>query len=66
MGIGSAEKYSIYSLYSTSESAMAERAGIAVIDFGLLLQNVMISVLFELEEVEFGALIQGIPLHEKS
>ena len=35
-------------------------------DFGLLLQNRMISVPFELEYVEFGMLTPGIPLPEKS
>ena len=61
-----------YSIYSTPESGIAGRAGIAgivVIDsdnFGLLFRNRMISVPFELEQVEFGILIQGIPLPEKS
>ena len=30
------EEYSIYSVYSTSESAIAEIAGIVVIDSGIL------------------------------
>ena len=35
-------------------------------DFGLLFRNRMISVSFELEQVEFVTLILGIPLPEKS
>ena len=35
-------------------------------DFGHLFRNRMISVPFELEQVEFGMLIPGIPLPEKS
>ena len=35
-------------------------------DFGILFQNRMISVPFELEKVELGMLISGIPLPEKS
>ena len=35
-------------------------------DFGLLFRNRMISVTFELEQAEFGILIPGIPLPEKS
>ena len=47
------EEYSICSVYSTSESGIAGRAGIAgivVIDLdGLLFRNRMISVSFELK-----------------
>ena len=35
-------------------------------NFGLLFRNGMISVPYELEKVEFGILIPGIPLPEKS
>ena len=35
-------------------------------DFGLLFRNRVITVPFELEQVEFGILIPGIPIPEKS
>ena len=35
-------------------------------DFGLLFRNIKISAPFELEKVEFGILVPGIPLPEKS
>ena len=45
----------------------ADMAGIVVIDLdGLLFRNGIISIPFELEQVEFGMLIHVIPLPEMS
>ena len=69
LGIGKTGRaFHLFRLFCI-ESGIAGRAGIAgtvVIDVGLLFQNRMISVPFELEQVELGTLIPGIPLPEKS
>ena len=60
------EEYSMYSVYSTSKSAVAGIVVIDLHDFGLLFLDRMIFISFELEKVEFRMFIPVIPLPEKS
>ena len=56
----------MYSVYSTSKSAVTGTVVIDLHDFGLLFLNRMIFISFELEKVEFRMFILVIPLPEKS
>ena len=56
----------MYSVYSTSKSAVAGLVVIDLLDFGFLFLNRIIFISFELENVEFRMFIPVIPLPEKS
>ena len=56
----------MYSVYSTSKSAVAGIVVIDLHDFGLLFLNRTIFISFELEKVEFRMFFPVIHLPEKS